>query len=241
MGLFLHQRRRQPEVMDQPDLCPRRHAHALAGLSRINLLSGTTRTLWPPLLALQQRLGKPRLRILDVACGGGDVVRRLWERAMKQGLDWRLAGCDISPVSVEYARGRAGEQGADVHYFVHDALAQPPAGDWDAILCSLFLHHLDDEQAAGLLARLARPGEPGPGPALLLVNDLDRSVRGLLLAHLACRLLSTSGVVHTDGPRSVRAAFTPSEALELARRAGLEGAQLRRIWPCRWLLSWSRP
>ena len=72
-------------------------------------------------------------------------------------------------------------------------------------------------------------------------SDLDRSVSGLLLAHLACRLLTTSGVVHTDGPRSVRAAFTLPEARELARRAGLEGAEFRRNWPCRWLLSWSRP
>jgi SAM-dependent methyltransferase len=239
MGLFLRQRRRQPEVMDQPDLCPRRHVHALAGLSRINLLSGTTRTFWQPLVDLQRRLGKQRLRILDVACGGGDVVRRLWWRAMKLGLDWRLAGCDISPVSVEHARVRAREQGAEVYYFVHDVFNQHLAGDWDAILCSLFLHHLDDEQAVGLLGQLARPSEAGP--ALLLVNDLDRSVSGLLLAHLACRLLTTSGVVHTDGPRSVRAAFTLAEARELARRAGLEGAELRRIWPCRWLLNWSRP
>src|SRR5262245_61141682 len=93
MGL-LRQRRRQPEIMDQPDLCPRRHARALAALSRINALSATQNTYWRPLRELQSRLGLPRLSILDVACGGGDVSRRLSRLAEENELDWRIGGCD---------------------------------------------------------------------------------------------------------------------------------------------------
>jgi hypothetical protein len=76
---------------------------------------------------------------------------------------------------------------------------------------------------------------------LVLVDDLNRSWAGLALASAATRLLTTSAVVHTDGPRSVRAAFTPSEALGLAEQAGLTGATVRRHWPCRWQLVWRRP
>ena len=44
---------------------------------------------------------------------------------------------------------------------------------------------------------------------IVLVNDLVRSLPGfLLLAYPAPRLLTTSAVVHYDGPQSVRAAFT---------------------------------
>src|SRR5438128_111546 len=53
-------------------------------------------------------------------------------------------------------------------------------------------------------------------------------------------LWSRSEVVHVDGPRSVEGAYTPEEALELAKRAGLRGATVRRSWPCRFLLSWER-
>ena len=59
---------------------------------------------------------------------------------------------------------------------------------------------------------------------LVLINDLSRCGTGLLLAHLAGRLLTTSDVVRIDGPLSVRAAFTPAEAAQLAARAGLAGA-----------------
>ena len=47
--MFLQQRCRRPEVMDQPDLSPARHAGALRGLARINFFSGSAGTLWPPL------------------------------------------------------------------------------------------------------------------------------------------------------------------------------------------------
>jgi hypothetical protein len=76
---------------------------------------------------------------------------------------------------------------------------------------------------------------------LVLVNDLNRSLTGLVLAHVATRLLTLSSVVHADGPRSVRAAFTPNEVRALAERAGLSGAVVARRWPCRWLLTWRWP
>jgi 2-polyprenyl-3-methyl-5-hydroxy-6-metoxy-1,4-benzoquinol methylase len=229
-------RRLQPEVMDQPDLCPRAHTHALTGLARINLLSGAAGTLFRPLAELHRRLAAPRLRVLDVATGGGDVPLRLWRMADRAGLDWRISGCDRSPVAVEHARAAALQGGATVHFFTHDALAAPLPGAYDAVLCSLFLHHLDENKGDLLLRSLARP-EGGP-PRLVLVSDLNRTRMGLWLAWLATRVLTRSPVVHTDGPRSVEAAFTPMEALSLAARAGLTGATVRRVWPFRWLLSW---
>lgn len=236
---LLRQRRRRPEIMDQPDLCPRRHAHALAGLGRINALSRTETTYWGTLCKLQARLGLPRLRILDVACGGGDVARRLWHRADRAGLDWRIAGCDLSPVAVENARAAARKAGTDIHYFTHDILSDAPvSGAWDVVICSLFLHHLDEEQAVAMLSKMMRIGESGPW--LVLISDLERGLLAFLLTHVVCRLITTSDVVHTDGPRSVEAAFTPEEALALAGKAGMIGATVRRVWPFRWLLSWSR-
>jgi 2-polyprenyl-3-methyl-5-hydroxy-6-metoxy-1,4-benzoquinol methylase len=237
--VFLRQRCREAEIMDQPDLDPRRHTQALSALARINFVSRGSAILFAPLIALQRRLRTDRLRILDVATGAGDVPVRLWRRAARAGLHWDLAGCDLSPVAVEHARIRALANHAPVHFFVHDALANPLPGPYDAVVCSLFLHHLDEEQARTLLKAMANL--QAGGPSLVLVNDLNRTLHELALVYLATRLLTTSGVVHTDGPRSVRAAFTPIEARALAEQAGLHGAVVKRRWPCRWLLSWSRP
>jgi hypothetical protein len=134
---------------------------------------------------------------------------------------------------LDYARGRAGHHQADLSFFEADALNGPLPGGYDVLTCSLFLHHLEDEQAGELLRRMGQAAR-----RLVLVNDLRRGTDGLLLAYVGSRVLTTSPVVHTDGPLSVRAAFTLPEVRDLARRAGLEGVTLARRWPCRFLLCW---
>lgn len=159
---------------------------------------------------------------------------RLFRRAQRAGLALELEGCDISPVALEHARARAA--GTPIRFFVYNALTGPALGGYDAIMCSLFLHHLDETQAISLLVRMA-----GMAGRLVLVNDLQRGAFGLLAAHLVTHLLTTSPVVRIDGPRSVEAAFTAGEARMLAERAGLCGARVSRRWPFRWLLTWRRP
>jgi len=70
---------------------------------------------------------------------------------------------------------------------------------------------------------------------------LVRTRFGYALAWAGGRLLTRSPIVHTDGPLSVRAAFTLDEFGTLAERAGLRGATFRRHWPQRFLFAWRKP
>jgi len=223
--------------MDQPDLAPEEHASALRGLGRINVLSRSDAILWPSIAALARTRGahEPTVRVLDLASGGGDVPIALARRAARAGLNLHVEGCDISPRAVEYAQHQAERQGADVRFFVWDALSGSLPERYDIVTCSLFLHHLDEDAAVDVLRRM---GEAAGH--LVLVNDLIRSRYGYWLARVGCRLLSRSRVVHFDGPVSVEAAFTPAEAQALAERAGLRGVSVSRHWPQRFLLSWTR-
>ena len=221
--------------MDDPALDGGRHEAALRGLSRLNYLSGSARTLWPPLAALARQLGRRQLRVLDVASGGGDVPVRLWRKARRAGLHLEIHGVDVSPRAVEFATGQAAAEQAAINFSVLDVLADPLPRGFDAVTCSLFLHHLAEEQGVLLLQAMAEATEH-----LVLVNDLRRSAAGLALSHLATWGLSGSDVVRVDGPRSVRAAFTVAEAAALARAAGLKGAIVERHRPVRFLLSWKR-
>jgi SAM-dependent methyltransferase len=232
---MLNQRCRQPEVMDQPDLARQRHFAALGGLERLNFWSGSARILWPPVRRLlQQAAGQP-IRLLDIATGAGDLPIALWRRATRRGWPLQVDAWDVSPAALDYARQRAADRGATIGFHQADALTTAIPSDYDVVFSSLFLHHLDDDQAIDLLRRMA-----GPARRLVLVNDLVRCLPGLLLAHLATRLLTTSDVVHTDGPLSVQAAFSLAEVAGLARTAGLNGATVVRRWPFRYLLTWER-
>jgi 2-polyprenyl-3-methyl-5-hydroxy-6-metoxy-1,4-benzoquinol methylase len=231
----LRQRDRQPEIMDQPGLDSAQHSAALAGLARINYFSGSARILWPALARLARECPAP-LRALDVATGGGDVPIRLWKMARRCGLPMQFTGYDVSHTAIEHARQAAQQETADVVFQERDVLKDGLTEEFDAIICSLFLHHLDESAAIGLLRCLGRQARQ-----LVLINDLARGRLGYFLALVGARALSRSRVVHVDGPLSVRAAFTPAEALLMAEQAGLHGATVRRRWPCRFLLSWRRP
>jgi 2-polyprenyl-3-methyl-5-hydroxy-6-metoxy-1,4-benzoquinol methylase len=225
-------RHREPEKMDQPDLDPQQHQDALCGLERINAWSGSARILWPALRDLARQTPNP-LRVLDVATGAGDVPIWLWCRTRRAGLEIHFAGCDRSPTALAFARSRAERCWANVSFFECDVLRGPLPEGYDVLTCSLFLHHLENDQAVDLLRRMGQAAE-----RMVLVNDLRRGAGGLLLAYVGTRIFSASSIVHTDGPLSVRAAFTLKEVAELARQAGLANVTLARRWPCRFILSW---
>jgi SAM-dependent methyltransferase len=231
MGLHrIGERHRRAELMDQPGLDPSAHAEALRSLKRINVLSNSAGILWGPIRDLAGRLARP-VRVLDIACGGGDVLRALSLRAKRDSIALDLAGCDKSAVALDHAKGGNGA----FRLFPWDALHDPLPGEFDVVMTSLFLHHLDNEDAVLLLRRMKEMTG-----SLLLVNDLERGPLGWLLAWAGARILSRSPIVHFDGPVSVEGAFTCAEVRRLARRAGLSGATVKRCWPCRYLLAWRR-
>ena len=222
--------------MDDPSLPAAEHEQALRGLARLNRWSGSARILWRPISCLAASPPGRVLRLLDVACGAGDVLVGLARRASRAGVKLELHGCDVSEAALDHARRRAAAHGLTIAFFRHNAVAAPLPGGFDVVMSTLFVHHLTDEQAVGVLRAMA-----AAAARLVLINDLRRCLPGLALAHAACRLLTRSTVVHTDGPRSVARAFTVEEARRLAERAGVTGAVVRRRWPFRFLLEWARP
>jgi 2-polyprenyl-3-methyl-5-hydroxy-6-metoxy-1,4-benzoquinol methylase len=216
--------------MDEPDIDPQLHLEALRGLERINAVSGTVRAVWQPVARVARRGPSVPLTVLDVAAGAGDVAIGLARRARAKGVKLLIDGCDISPTAVTHATRRAREREVAVRFFQHDAFA-PLGRAYDIVVCSLFLHHLDEERAVRLLGALAAAAR-----STVIVSDLERGPAGLALAWLGTRLLTSSPVVHVDGPRSVRAAFTTGEAAALAARAGFGSYTISRHWPSRWLL-----
>jgi 2-polyprenyl-3-methyl-5-hydroxy-6-metoxy-1,4-benzoquinol methylase len=223
--------------MDQAGIDVAAHDQALHGLRRINAISGTVGSLFTPIQALAATLGHIRpLRVLDVACGGGDNTIALAGRCRRNGLAVQVDGCDRSEQAVAIARRHAAGTPLGTSFFKADVLVDALPADYDVMVCSLFLHHLEDADAIELLRRLGQSSR-----YLVLVNDLIRSPLGYGLAWAGCRLLSRSPIVHFDGPVSVQGAFRMDEALDLAARAGLGGARVHRSWPERFLLSWRRP
>ncbi len=228
-------RRLEPEILDQPGLHVERHVGALRGLERINLLSLTSCAFRKPIQTGFARDASRPVRLLDLASGAGDTPIQLKQWATRAGLPLEVHGCDISPISVDYANGRAAARGVDAKFFVHDVVKDGIPDGFDIVTSSLFLHHLRDEDVIRVLQSAARRAR------MVLVSDLIRGRAGFLLAHAVCRVITRSDVVHNDGPLSVAASFTMEEFRRLAAESGLQGYSISWQWPFRFLFTWSRP
>ena len=224
-----------PELMDQPGLDPGQHRQALDGLRRVNAMSGTSGIIWSAIQSSLPLSNEEPLRVLDVACGGGDVAISLAAKAKTAGLSIRVEGCDISSVAVEHARQQAESADVEATFFQHDVLTEQLPCEYDVVSSSLFLHHLSESDAISLMCRMTSAAK-----SLVLIDDLRRTRIGYMIAWVGCRLLSRSPIVHIDGPQSVVAAFSMGEVRDLAKRAGLDDVRISKHWPQRYLLSWRR-
>ncbi|MEM8739333.1 MAG: methyltransferase domain-containing protein, partial [Planctomycetota bacterium] len=232
-------RRLQPEVMDDPQLDPDLHAHALRSLGRINRLSRTASWLWPVLRhRYHARSPAPTatrpFRVADLACGGGDLLLDLAACARAQNLHCQWIGLDLSPVALGYARRQAEHKNLPVTFQPHDALRDPLPDATDLVYSSLFLHHLEASQALDVLRKLRE------GADTVVIDDLRRGRLAYAATVLGTRLITRSPVVHVDGPLSVRAAWTLDELRALAQQAGLDQPDLRPRFPWRMQLIWDR-
>lgn len=234
MPASVRQRRLLPEIMDDPALDPALHEGALRGLGRINRFSGSAGMMWPTIEKLCAHRKYP-LRVLDLACGGGDVLIALARKAAKLSCPVQWLGCDMSPVALDFARGQAEAAGVEIEFRQIDVFQNPLPNQLDLAMNSLFMHHLDESQAVAVLQAMSASAQT------VLINDLRRSALAHAVTVAGTRLLSRSPVVHVDGPRSVQAAWTPNEFKTLADRAGLAGANVSNRFPWRMLMHWQRP
>lgn len=229
-------RNRQPEVMDSPEISPDVLIKTLDGLGLVNAITLSLRIVWPDVCATVTRHPTRPVRILDVAAGGGDMLIRLHKRAMRHRFAVELAGCDISPVALAHATASADAAGVPIDFFRHDASIDALPDGYDMIMSSLFLHHLDDDDAARFLREAAARANDR-----VVIHDLARSTLSFWFARLGTSFLLLNDICRKDGERSVEGAFTRQEAAALASKGGLVNAEIESRLPFRFLLRWVRP
>ncbi len=226
------------EMMDDPSLPAKDHHQALRGLRRVNQFSRTASVVSSAIIDFSKTDKPATLKILDLACGGGDVTVQVATQLQQAGVIAEVHGWDRSETAINFAREQLvgkqlGGKPLPVHFTVADALADGGEKQFDIAFCTLFLHHLSDPEAEQLLRAMWQLSS-----GMVLVDDLRRTRLGYALAVVGCQLLSRSPIVHVDGPLSVRSAFTESEIVALSKRCELPQPEIKRHWPHRFLLKW---
>jgi len=173
---------------------------------------------------LQRELRRHAARTLvDVGCGGADLGARLVSDAARVGDALHVTCVDRSAEILAIARRRTGND-PRLSFVLADATRLPFGdGAFDVATCTLALHHFEPAAAVELLRELRRVARLTP-----IVGDLVRSPLALAATVLYARVCARSRLTRHDAPLSVRRAYTPVEAGELARAAGWRAPRVRR-------------
>jgi SAM-dependent methyltransferase len=163
------------------------------------------------------------LTILDVGSGSGDVPHALVIDGRRRGVDVRVTCLDRSEQMLEIARRTTGND--ERLTFVCALGERLPFEDdaFDVVTCTLALHHFEPPEAHALLREMRRVSRVTP-----IVGDLTRSFFAYAVTWLWARLTSRNRLTRHDAPLSVRRAYEPREAIELARAAGWRAPFVRR-------------
>jgi SAM-dependent methyltransferase len=223
------------ELMDEGPCTSAEIAGSLGDLRRYNLRLGGWRLMRRAVAPLLAEAGRARqATLLDIATGSGDMPAAFTRWAARRGVELRAVGMDVKDDMLAEARRYLDGTSPGVRLVQADALRLPHAdGSIDIVICSTFLHHLDNAQARQALAEMKRVARVG-----VVVIDLVRSRIAWGLVWALTRLTSRNRLTLYDGPLSVRRSFTVPELVDLARAAGLAGAKVRRAGPVRALLTW---
>ena len=230
----LTHRRREAEWMDAPGVDRALLDDSLRYIRRVNALLRYTRATMSHLerFSRRWRLGE-RIDILDVATGSADVPLAIVNWARPRGFDVRVVGLDLHETTCDLARAATRHEPA-IEIVRGDALDPPfEPRSFDYALCSMFLHHLSDDDAVRALAAMGQVARRG-----VIAADILRHRRAY--AWITLFTLASNPMVRHDARVSVAQAFNRVEVLELRDRAGLRFAQFHRHFGHRFVLAGER-
>lgn len=173
------------------------------------------------------------LHIVDVGCGGGDMLRRIERWARRRKLHVRLTGIDLNPHCARAAREFTGPASC-IDWITSDAFSWQPAQPVDLIISSIFTHHLRDEEIVRFLEWMERTAARG-----WFINDLSRGRISYYGFKLLARAMRWHRFVQHDGPVSILRSFTTADWRGYLHEAGLasSSASIEPVRPGRLCVS----
>lgn len=167
------------------------------------------------------------LRILDVACGDGTMLRRIAGWAAKRGREVELTGLDLNPMAIEVGCEFRPSK-PRIRYVTGDVFAYTPEEPLDVILSAHFTHHLGDGELVRFLRWMESTARLG-----WFVNDLHRHRNPYRMFRVLAAVAPWHPVVVSDALISIRRAFTTEDWARITAEAGLLGVEIAEEFPAR--------
>ena len=220
----------ETELLDAPDI-PK--ALLFKNLHELDILN---RTLGGHAITIQgiKQLVTDKTKtyhVADLGCGSGDTMKYIADWAMTNGFKVKLTGVDMNADAIEFQQHHCKDypeiSGVVCDY--HDFLKKGEIVD--IIHCSLFCHHLKDDELSDLLEWVQLKAKTG-----FIINDLQRNWLAYYSVKVFTFLFNGSPLAKNDGPISVLRGFKKKELKTLLQKAEIDPYSITPKWAFRYLV-----
>lgn len=225
-------RTNEEEIMDDFSVDGELLHDALDKLATINKwLGGNHVTLEGLKVLLKGQPKNKTITIIDLGCGGGDILRDIAKFGQKKGYDFQLIGIDANKHATDYATTLSSAY-SNIRFLNYDVFSSEfKTLKYDISITTLFLHHFKEDQLLELMHHLLERSNIG-----LVVNDLHRHRLAYYLFKLITIPVKNKMIIE-DGLTSVLRGFKRTELESLSKKLNAK-YQLKWKWAFRyqWIL-----
>jgi 2-polyprenyl-3-methyl-5-hydroxy-6-metoxy-1,4-benzoquinol methylase len=222
----------EEEIMDDFSIDGPLLNDALDKLATINkLLGGNDVTLNGLKILLKNHPKDKTITIIDLGCGGGDILRAIANYGKKEGYNFQLIGVDANKNATDYATTLSADFD-NIKFVYADVFSEEfEVMEYDIVITTLFLHHFKENQLLELMKHLLKKAKSG-----MVVNDLHRHRLAYYLFKLITIPVKNKMIIE-DGLTSVLRGFKKKELVNLSKELK-SNYQLKWKWAFRyqWVL-----
>ncbi|AZQ44372.1 class I SAM-dependent methyltransferase [Nonlabens ponticola] len=221
-----------PEMMDDPSISQEQLRHAVNDVNKVNTyLGGYKFTLNAVKKALQNN-PKDSYTIIDLGCSDGAMLRYLSDHLAHDNIDY--IGVDLSTKSISNAREKC-KNYSRISFRESDILKTPPEQlNCDIMLCTLTLHHFNEEQIPKFLNKFQEITS-----TRIIINDLHRNILAFYFFKFFSPIFIKHRISRHDGLISIASGFKRSDFKRYADKCSITNDRLTWKWSFRYI--WEIP
>jgi 2-polyprenyl-3-methyl-5-hydroxy-6-metoxy-1,4-benzoquinol methylase len=196
---------------------------ALQSLEWVNRWFGNHRSVIKAIHRIYKKEEKP-LRIIDLGCGGGDLVLAVARSLRQDKIEFTITGIDGNANTLAYAHKKC-EAFPEIKFLPADILSnQFSLQPCDILISSHFMYHF----TADALVDFLKSNSPAISTAFIF-SELKRNRIAMRLFKFSHFLLPISKLAKEDGLLAIKGSFSEKEWLTILQQACIDTYRLQHV------------